>query len=85
MLVDMETGEYMEREGSRDRLKMFRTLHPKLEVVKRPKRYIEKHIILNDQFMRTETNPYGLDEYPFTPFFAIFEPESDSWELKYNL
>ena len=32
--------------------------------------------------MRSEVNPNDLDEYPFVPFTAIFEPESDQWGLK---
>lgn len=81
-LVDMETGEFLEWDGDQDRLELFRSMYPNMEVIKRPKRYIEKHIILNDQFMKTEVNPYGLDEYPFVPFVGYFEPESDFWELK---
>lgn len=81
-LVDMETGEFMAWDGDDDRLQYFRSQYPDMKVIKRPKRYIEKHIILNDQFMRTEINPYGLDEYPFTPVTAVFEPESDDWGLK---
>ena len=81
-LVDMQTGEWIEWDGDQDRLEIFRAQYPEMKVIKRPKRYIEKHIILNDRYMRTEINPYGLDEYPFVPFTAIFEPESDFWELK---
>lgn len=81
-LVDMQTGEFMEWDGDDDRLQYFKAQYPDMQVIQRPKRYIEKHIILNDQYMRTEINPYGLDEYPFVPFVAVFEPESDFWELK---
>lgn len=82
MIVDMETGESMEWEGPKDRLKEFLALYPNLEVVKRPKRYIEQHCIVNNQLMETVINPFGLDEYPFVPFVGQFEPESDLWELK---
>lgn len=81
-LVDMETGEFVEWKGDSDRLSYFKRLYPNMEVIKRPKRYIEKNIILNDVYMKTEINPYGLDEYPFVLFAAIFEPESDDWGLK---
>jgi hypothetical protein len=82
MLVDMETGEYTKWEGDKDRLDTMLDLYPQLKVVQKPTRYIQQHIILNDQYMRTEENPYGLDEYPFVPFVGIFEPESDLWGLK---
>jgi hypothetical protein len=82
MLVDMETGEFTKWEGDKERLGTMLDLYPQLKVVQKPTRYIEQHIILNDEYMRTEINPYGLDEYPFVPFVGIFEPESDLWGLK---
>ena len=82
MLVDQETGEFTQWEGKEDVLKEFVKLYPQLKVVQRPTRYIEQHIILNDQYMRTEINPFDLDEYPFAPFVGIWEPESDLWGLK---
>ncbi len=82
MLVDEETGEFTEWEGNQSSMREFMKLYPQLKVVQRPTRYIEKHIILNDHYMKTEINPFGLAEYPFVPFVAIWEPESDLWGLK---
>ena len=82
MLVDMETGESTEFDVNDEMISSFISQYPQLKVIKRPKRYIEKHVIVNDQLMSTEINPYGLDEYPFVPFTSIFEPESDDWSLK---
>jgi len=82
MLVDEETGEYTEWEGDKEGLSFFKKNYPQLKVVKKPKKYVDCHIIVNDEFMRTERNQYGLNEYPFVPMVGIFEPESDSWALK---
>ena len=82
MLVDTETGEFTEWKGSEDSLRQFKDLYPQLKIVEKPTRYIEQHIILNDQYMRTEIDPYGLNEYPMVPFVGIWEPESDLWGLK---
>ncbi len=82
MLVDMETGEYTEWEGKEQSLKEMVKLYPQLKVIQTPRRYIEKHIILNDQYMKTEINSGGLSEYPFVPFVSLWEPESDLWGLK---
>lgn len=82
MLVDMETGETTEFDADRETVKAFLDQFPQLKVVQKPKRYIEQHIIVNDQLIKSEINPYDLDEYPFVPFTAIFEPESDQWGLK---
>lgn len=82
ILVDMETGDYRDWEGDDDLFEQLRAINPAFELSTRQKRYIEMHIIVNDQVLRTEENPYGLDEYPFIPYTAIWEPESDQWGLK---
>jgi hypothetical protein len=82
MLVDMESGETIEFDLDRETIKSFLEQYPQLKVVKRPKKYIELNIIVNGEYIKTEINPYDLDEYPFVPFTAIFEPESDDWSLK---
>jgi hypothetical protein len=82
MLVDMETGEFTEWDGDKDRLEILKQAYPTLEIVKKPKKYIERHTIINNELMKTDVNPYSLDEYPFVPFVGIFEPESDDWSLK---
>jgi hypothetical protein len=82
MIVDMETGDFMEFDVPKERQDLMLSLHENLKVIERPKRYIERHIIVNDVAMRSDENPYGLDEYPFVPFVGVFEPESDQWGLK---
>lgn len=82
MLVDMENGEYTEWDGDKERLDMLKQIYPTIEIVKKPKRYIERHVIVNDEVMKTDINPYGLDEYPFVPFVGTFDSESDDWSLK---
>lgn len=82
VLIDMETGETTEFDMDREMINLFLDQYPQLKVIQRPKRYIEKHIIVNDEPMKTEINPYDLDEYPFALSTAIFEPESDQWGLK---
>jgi len=82
MLVDEETGEFVEWEGTQEGMKFFMQQYPQLKKVMRPKRYIECHIILNNNYMKTEINQFGLDEYPFVPFVGIFEPESENWGIK---
>lgn len=81
-LVDMETGEMMEFDRENEVITSYLKLYPNLKVINKPKKYIEMHVLVNNNAMRSEINPYGLDEYPFVPFFAIFEPESDQWGLK---
>lgn len=82
MLVDQETGEFTEWTGKEKALRELLKLYPQLKIIQRPQKYIEQHIILNDVYMRTEVDPYGLNEYPLVPFVGQWEPESDLWGLK---
>jgi len=81
-LVDEETGEYMEWEGDTKGIKIFLSKYPQLKLIKRPKKVIECFTIVNETFMRKETNQYGLNEYPFVPMVGLFEPEAEGWDLK---
>lgn len=82
VLVDMETGEMTDFEVDDEIIGQFLREYPQLKVVEQPRQYITKQIIINDQPIETEVNPNGLPQYPFVPFFAVFEPESDEWSLK---
>jgi len=82
MIVDEDTGEFTEWEGDEEGLRYFLQQYPQLKKVKRPKRYVECNIIVNDQFMRKEKNQFGLNEYPFVPFVGIWEPEAETYALK---
>lgn len=55
---------------------------PDTELIERMDPFVIQHVIVNDQHMTSEKNPYGLNEYPFVPFFCVFEPESDQYLLK---
>ncbi len=82
VIVDEETGEYRDWPGDKKSLNAFVGQFPQIKVVKKPQRYMEMHAIVNDHVMKTEMDPYDLNEYPFVPFVAIFESESDQWGLK---
>lgn len=82
ILVDTQTGEYTEWEGPQDAARYMLQTYPQLKLAQQQKKYVECHIILNDVYMKTEVDQFGLPEYPFVPFFGIFEPESEFWGLK---
>ncbi|NGX36876.1 MAG: hypothetical protein K1000chlam2_00021 [Chlamydiae bacterium] len=82
VLVDMETGDFTDFDVPKDRQKLLLSMHENLKIVERPQRYIVRHVIVNDVVMKTDEDPYGLNEYPFVPFTSIWEPESDQWGLK---
>ena len=78
VLLDTKTG--IEEDFDGDDLKL--ALFPDRVLIKKTRQFVMQHIIVNDHYMRSEKNPYGLNEYPFVPFFGVFMPESDQWQLK---
>lgn len=83
VVVDTETGNFMDWEGGdQERFDEFKFIYPQLELIKRQKQFVKRSIIVNGEYIEEEENPDGLAEYPFVPFVATFEPESDDWALK---
>ena len=84
VLVDMETGESSEWKGDRKRLYMMRKMFPQLELIRKPVRTVELGIIAEGQLLYDGKDPSGLDDYPFVPTFAIFEPSYDlyTWKIQ---
>lgn len=84
VLVDMQTGETREWDGDRKRLRLYREMFPQVEVIKKPVRCVELGIIVEGELLYYGKDPWGLNDYPFVPFFAIFEPSYDlySWKIQ---
>lgn len=84
VLVDMETGETREWDGDKKRLHLFRQLFPQLEVIRKPVRKVELGIIVEGELLYYGEDPNGLNDYPFVPFFCVFEPSYDlyTWKIQ---
>ena len=85
VLVDTQTGGAWDiklDKTSLGEVKRFVKNNPTYALIYRSKRFIECHVILNNVYFKTMENQFGLDEYPFTPVAAVFEPESEFWGLK---
>lgn len=84
VLVDMESGETREWDGDRARLRLFREHFPQIEVMRKPVRSVELGIIVEGELLYFGKDPWGLNDYPFVPFFAVFEPSYDlfTWKIQ---
>lgn len=82
VLVDMQTGETQTWNGDKNRLALFRQHFPQVEVIKKPVRTVELGIIVEGELLYYDKDPFGLDDYPFVPFMAIFEPSYDLYTWK---
>lgn len=82
VLVDMMTGETKEWDGDKKRLQLYREAFPQIEVIKKPVRTVELGIIVEGQLLYYGKDPFGLNDYPFVPFMAIWEPSYDLFTWK---
>lgn len=82
VLVDMQTGETKEWDGDKKRLRMYREMFPQVEVIKKPVKSVELGIIVEGELLYYGKDPFGLDDYPFVPFMAVFEPSYDLYTWK---
>ena len=84
VLVDLESGETKTWDGDKKRLRLFRKMFPQLEVMRKPVRSVELGIIVEGELVYYGKDPYGLDDYPFVPFFCVFEPSYDlyTWKIQ---
>lgn len=55
---------------------------PFVKSYKRQKRVIKWSCILNNILIAEDDDPYNLDEYPFIPVIAVYEPEYDLYQYK---
>lgn len=84
VLVDMQTGETRPWDGDRKRLQLFKKAFPQIEVIRKPVRSVELGIICEGELLYYGKDPFGLNDYSFVPFMAIFEPSYDlyTWKIQ---
>ena len=82
VLVDMETGETRPWNGDKKRLQIYRQQFPQIEVIRKPVKSVELGIIVEGELLYYGKDPYGLNDYPFVPFMAVWEPSYDLFTWK---
>lgn len=84
-LVDLETGQSQEWDGTEEEeaeLQEMLANDPSVEFMTTYKRTVELNIIVGGVLLYSGPDPTGLDDFPFVPVIAFFEPLIDSFELK---
>lgn len=76
MLVDTQTGETMEwRSTDEDRLRLFLQTYPTVTVVEQEIPTVRLAIVVQGKVMYHGPQPMGIDQYPFVPVFAYYNPQ----------
>lgn len=81
-LVDLVSGEMIPWKKGKKEFKELKANYPWVELVKRSEKVIKKHILVNDHYITTYENQWGLDEYPFVPFFTTYEKAALDYPTK---
>ena len=82
LLVDKITGEQKPWKGDRRRLEQMQQFFPNLAVIEGYHKTVEYNIIVENRLLYSGEDPWGLGEYPFVPFYCVFEPSYDLYQWK---
>jgi hypothetical protein len=84
LLVDKITGEQRPWKGDRNRLGMMQQFFPNLAVIEGYYNTVEFNIIVENVLLYSGEDPWGIGEYPFVPFYTVFDPSYDLTQWKYQ-
>ncbi len=82
---DKRTGEVVDipKKMDEDRLNLFMRVNPSIEIIKAQKPTCKLNILVNDNEIWEETEPYGIEEYPYIPFLCYHYPEVEDYSWRY--
>lgn len=82
ILVDKVTGEQKPWKGNKKRLEMMQQFFPNLAVIEGYYKTVEYNIIVENRLLYSGEDPWGIGEYPFVPFYSVFDPSYDLYQWK---
>lgn len=82
ILVDKQTGEQKPWKGDKKRLDLLQRFFPNLAVIEGYYKTVEYNIIVENRLLYSGEDPWGLGEYPFVPFYCVFDPSYDLFQWK---
>lgn len=76
MLVDSQTGETQEwKSDNEEGLKEFLQLYPQITVIESEIPTVKLAVVIQGKVMYDGPNPLGIDQYPFVPVLAYYNPQ----------
>ncbi len=85
MLVDTQTGETLEwRSQDEDRLRLFLQTYPTVTIIEQEVPTVRLAVVIQGRVFYDGPNPMGIDQYPFVPVFAYYEPHCEyfPWRIQ---
>jgi hypothetical protein len=83
-LVDPETYESIEFEGSKEELSELKFKFPQIVIVKEKVPTVHLAIIVNNVCFYNGPNPLSVDFYPFTPFVGYHDLSNNNYSYRYQ-
>jgi len=84
LLVDKTTGEQKPWKGDKRRLDALQKFFPNLAVIEGYYRTVEYNVIVENRLLYSGEDPWGIGEYPFVPYFSVFDPSYDLAQWKWQ-
>lgn len=76
MLVDSQTGETQEwKSDNEEGLQEFLALYPQITVIESEVPTVKLAVVIQGKVMYDGPNPLGIDQYPFVPVLAYYNPQ----------
>jgi hypothetical protein len=82
LLVDRITGEQKPWKGDKKRLDYLQRMFPNLAVIEGYYRTVEYNVIVENRLLYSGEDPWGLGEYPFVPYYCVFDSSYDLFQWK---
>lgn len=84
ILVDRNTGDQKPWKGDKKRLSILQRVFPNLAVIEGYYRTVEYNIIVENRLLYSGMDPWGIEEYPFVPYWCVFDPSYDLAQWKWQ-
>lgn len=82
ILIDKKTGAQKPFKGSKQKAEMMKRYFPDVAVIEGYYKTVEYNIIVENRLLYSGEDPWGIGEYPFVPFYTVFDPSYDLFQWK---
>ena len=83
-IVDRTTGFIEDWNGTKEEFEYRKYQNPNLELITTTKPTVKLNVLVNNNLVYEELQPYGLDRFPFVPFTCYFFEEVQNYAYRYQ-
>ncbi len=84
-MIDKETEEVQEFLGDEEDARVIKNeFKDRIKFIEKSRPTVRRAIFINDKEVVDESNPYGLDCYPYVPFLGYFTADTEYFQLKFR-